>query len=117
MERKKIISKLKKERNKIYSEISKIDKKIRKEEINEIEKEKKSYVGKFFTRDDYKENPEYVKILRYVKKKGYEIISIDVDNEDFWLSRYFTYYLPSGLNRCTKKLFEEKLSKGLKKLK
>lgn len=113
----KIISDLKKQRNKIYSQMRKIDEKIRKEETKEDEEEKVKYVGRCFKHEDYSDNPRFVKVIKYIKSKGYEILSIDVDNKDFWLSRYVTYYLPEELVRCSKELFQKKLNKGLKKFK
>lgn len=113
----KIISNLKKERNKIYCRLEKIDKKIVKEEMKESEDIKKEYVGKYFKKKSYSNFPEYVKIVRYIKQKGFDMINVDVDNgKDIWLSRYVTYHLPFGLIRCSKKLFEEKLKKGINKL-
>lgn len=113
----KIISDLEKDRDKIYSKIRKIDNKIVKEQIKQSEKEKQKYVGKYFKKKGYDKSAEYVKVIKFIKGKGFEVMNVDVEGKDLWISRYVTYRSPEGLIRCSKELFEKKLKKGLIRLK
>jgi len=110
------ISKLKKQRNNIYKQLRKVDNKITKEIQRQNEDTKKKYIGKYFKKKGYERFPIYVHVLRYNLKKGFELISADVDNGDTWILRYWTFYPETDWNKCSKKLFLEKLKKGLKQI-
>ncbi len=110
------IKELKRQRNNIYKKLKAVDNKIDKAQEVQSEKEKEKYVGKYFEKAGYGKFPSYLKVLKY-SKKGFEYITVDVDDGEVWLSRYETPVMDVDLKRISKKIFEEKLNKGLKKLK